>query len=473
MPGRAVYAARSVGNRRPPRRVPAPVPFPSAMRPVDRSAPRPARIRPAVPGTGRAAAALIAAAALALPVAAAAQQAPGSFSLPEPGESPAPAPQGPVDIREGVVIGPRVIAPPSARQEAGGRQQPERSEAREPARPAPTPSPARTPAPRPAPAAITQDPTLPAPADRTETATPENAAPYSGEPAADTAPSLDLAPGFDLLPAGPVREQPFELRVHRPALIERLRAFDGWIVAGLLLLVALLLVALLVPLWLARRRRKREVPRLAAISQPTRPFASAPDAAPAQAPLAQPASQPASQPAPQPAQSPPRIDLRLDVTAASRSVMTLTLDICLTLTNRSDWAVRDLAVAARLDCVRAGDGQGAAGSPGHGQPLGEIGRIGPHQGTALTGQLRLPVSELSLIRQGSGGGRVYIPLVHVTIAAQGVPATDCTFVIGTPSSAGAGRIRPLPVTAPVGGIYGLAAQLVHVPQAPAATPQPA
>jgi Meckel syndrome type 1 protein len=274
------------------------------------------------------------------------------------------------------------------------------------------------------------------------------------EAAPEIAPSLDLAPSFERAPSQATGPQQLELRVHQPALLDRLRAFEGWIIAGLLLLVAIL-----AGFWFLERRRNRIVPRLAAMSQPTGAFTADTEAASADSAAATPAS------------APPRIDLALTVTAASRSVMTLTLDIRLTLSNRSEAAVRGLLVSAKLDCVRPGETEARAA--GAGQPLGEIARIGPHQGTTLTGQVRLPVSELSLIRQGTGSGRVYIPLVHVTFAGEGVPATERTFVIGTPSAAGAGRLHPLPVAAQVGGIHGLAAQLVRVPEAPAPAREPA
>lgn len=394
-------------------------------------------------------------AAAGLPGEAAGQQRPESFTLPEPGPPPTPTPQGPVDIREGVVIGPRAIeepAPPARPEPAPAQTPPAAEPVADPvANPAPSPSPsARPPATPPdaPPSASREAPPASGPAATdNEEASAVGRSDDDGSPAPEAA---AIPPGGESepAPAPPPASATdagakLELRVHRPGLLDLLRAYEGWILAGLALLVALLLI-----FWLAERRRRAAPARLAP---------PAPDPSPA------------ASPPPDLAPQPPRIDARLDVVSATRSVMTLTLDLRLTLANRSDRAVRGLVVAAKLDCARPGED--AAAAIGAGEPLGEIARIGPQQGATVTAQLRLPVAELRLIRQGSG--RVYIPLVHVTFEGEGVPATLRTFVIGTPSAGGAGRLHPLPVGAQVGAIHGLAAQAVNIPDAPAAPPRTA
>lgn len=394
-----------------------------------------------------------------LPGEAAAQQRPESFTLPEPGPTPAPAPQGPVDVREGVVIGPRVIeepAPPERSDPAPARTPAADLPRLEPmASPAPSPfpnSPVGPPVPLASGAQATTSGEAPPPTDGTtarERATPDAAAsPSLGNAASLPAPSTPAATPAATSDVG----ANLELRVHRPGLLDLLRAYEGWILSGLALLVALLL-----QFWIAERRRRAALLRL---SPPT------PRSEEGAGRAAHP--RPAAAPDPSPpagiAQQPQRIDLRLDVVSATRSVMTLTLDLRLTIANRSDRAVRGLLVAAQLDCARPG--KDAAGAIGAGEPFGEIARIGAQQGATLAGQLRLPVADLHLIRHGSA--RVYIPLLHVTFEGEGVPATLRTFVIGTPSAGGAGRLHPLPVGTQVGSIPGLAAQSVRIPQAPAA-----
>lgn len=410
-------------------------------------------------GTSRTVRLLGLALGLALCAPALGQDQPRSFSLPEVSPSPTTAPQGPVDIRQGVVIGPRVIEEPAAERET----QP---------RPAPTAS-ASAAAPGPAPA------TTAAPAPSSPPVSPPDQAPteghQAGSPAIDAPPqpvksesdNRPLADPDDKQAAqsrppavGPANDQTIELRVHRPDLLDFLRAYEGWIAAALALVAAIAAA-----LWIAARRRSA-VKRLAPPEHAARPARVAADEA-------REVQRDAGRAPPSAAVGPvtvaPRIDLRIDVISASRSVMTLALDLRLTVSNRSERPVRGLSVLAKLDCARPGEPDGIA--VGAGQPLGDIARIGPQQGMTLAGRLELPVADLRLISQGSGW--VYIPLVHLTFEGEGVPATLRSFVIGTPSAAASGRLHPLPVAAPLGGIHGLAAQIVHIPESPVVRPSPA
>jgi Meckel syndrome type 1 protein len=159
-------------------------------------------------------------------------------------------------------------------------------------------------------------------------------------------------------------------------------------------------------------------------------------------------------------QEPPRIDLALEITAASRSLMMFTLEYRLTIANRSERAVGDLNTAMQLACARAG----AAPSSGAAQGLASIDRIGPHQARSLTGTLQLPLSAIAPLRQGQTP--LFVPLVHVTLEGESLPAQVRSFVIGTPSASG--RVHPITLDVPPGGIAGLVAQAVAIPPASAA-----
>lgn len=392
---------------------------------------------------------------LALAGQAQARQSPGTFTLPEPSPSPSPspstspnpspstrtAPQGPVDIREGVVIGPRVI------EEQGAEQSPEQSPA--PARQAPpsepVPAPAASPSPVPSPMPSPAPPPAPAPAPApSPAARAQGQAPVPEENVAQQPPDDPgerETPASALPPSAAEQEQDLDMRVHRPGLLDLLRAYEGWLLTALALLAALA-----VSFWIAARRR-------GGAPTPARPGHAADGDTERVAPV--------QQGAPGSAAVPPRIDLRLDMVGATRSMMLVSLDLRLTFSNRSERAVRGVSVSAKLDCARPDKAGGVAA--GTGQPLGEIARIGPHQGASLTGRVEMPVAELHLIEQG--GGLVFIPLVHVTFEGENVPATRRSFVIGTPSANGTGRLHPLSMAAPLGGIHGLRAQLVHIPRA--------
>jgi len=416
---------------------------------------------------GRIATFYVGAAALCSP--ALAQSSPGGFSLPEPSPSPAPAPQGPVDIRDGVVIGPRVIEDSAIERPAAERQAPT---ATSPPRPMPAPSPLSAPTPTARGAGTQARPTganeAPAePADGADGASaPLNVQTPADEALTDPA-SIDPNPAdardSSLPRQRDAEARALELRVYRPGLFDMLRAYEGWILAALALLAALIA-------WLviaARRRKdlKRLAPPGAAAEHEERTREVSREG---KRETAFSATSLAARSGPGPGDSPPPIDLRLDVVDASRSVRFLMLDVNLTLSNRSGFAVRGLSVAAKLDCARPGE-EGIG--PGASQPLGEIARIGPHQGASLSGRLELPVAELRLISHGNG--RVFIPLVHVTFEGEAVPATMRSFVIGTPSASGAGRLHPLPVAAPIGAIHGLAAQPVRVPECSETRSRPA
>ncbi len=375
-----------------------------------------------------------AALALAAPLAAQAsgQESPGTFSLPPPSPTPTPAPAGPNDERAGVVIPPRTA--PRPRITPVPVLTPEELASPSPrAAPTPAPTPAQTPAPN---RATTGNPPLPAASPApTLTATPSvspaaapSAVPPSGDP-------LALPPGIPgtLPETGPVAAAP-------PAEnTDTIFAFPAWEIfaAGGVGALAVLGAGLLV--W---RRRKPKVLRLASHS------ASASGAAAARA-----------------AEGGPDLadlHLALDVTTATRSLMMFTLGYRLNIANRSGRAVTDMRVAVQLVCARASGAN--VPSAGAAQALGEVPRIGPHQARSIMGEVQLALSAIQPLRQGITP--LFVPLVHVTIEAEGQPALTKTFVIGTPSASG--RVHPIKLDQPPGGIAGLVAQAVAIPSASAA-----
>lgn len=153
------------------------------------------------------------------------------------------------------------------------------------------------------------------------------------------------------------------------------------------------------------------------------------------------------------------LNLTLEVTGASRSVMMFTLDYRLTITNRSARAANDLTLGVALACARRGLENGVSPT------VARVERVGPHQSRIVTGKAQLPLSAIAPLRQGQLP--LFIPLVHVTLEAEGQRARTSSFVIGTPSTAG--RVHPIPLDTPPGAIPDLTAQAVAIPPAPAAT----
>ena len=377
--------------------------------------------------------------ALALALAAAPLAAQQTFSLPPASPSPTPAPAGPADERAGVAIPPRAVpsAVPTARPTTRPTGEPS-PQVQPLAIPSATATPQRTPAPResapPARAGAPAAPATPTAATAlppAPPAIPETAAapqtPQAGTPAASGAASPPaIAPADAGGEPGTVFLSGWSLPAWWP--------FAAGALAALMLLGAIAFVI---------RRRKARPLRLAA-----------PGAA-------------ANAGGPPPADStPPRLDLTLEITAASRSLMMFTLEYRLTIANRSERAVGDLNTAIALACARASAAAGGAAGPSAGaaQALASVDRIGPHQARSLTGTVQLPLSAIAPLRQGQTP--LFVPLVHVTLEGESLAAQARTFVIGTPSPSG--RVHPIALDVPPGGIAGLVAQAVAVPSASAA-----
>lgn len=356
---------------------------------------------------------LAAAAALALTAPLAAQDNPNTFKLPPPSPTPTPAPAGPADERAGMVIPPRAAPAPRITPV-----------------PVLTPEPQATTTPRTAPTA--RPTTAPPPAP---TRTPAPAATATAAPAPlPTASSDPLA-----LPTGIPQALPQIAPDTAPSAAppnetstDTIYAFPAWELIAAGGLAALVLLGAGVVLW---RRRKPKVLRLSA------------------APAATGASEAPSDLS--------DLYLTLDITTATRSMMMFTVGYRLNIANRAGSAVNDLRVAVQLACARA---SGGVPSVGAAQALGDVERIGPHQARSIAGEVQLPLSAIQPLRQGTTP--LFVPLVHITIEGDGQPAITKTFVIGTPSASG--RVHPIKLDQPAGGIAGLVAQAVAVPAASAA-----
>lgn len=392
---------------------------------------------------------LAASAALALAVPLAAQQNPGTFSLPPPRPAPTPAPAGPNDERAGVMIPPRAAptprptATPTPLPTAAPRPQPTTAPS------AALPAPVRTaPAPSGERLGTVLAPAPPAPTLPVPTTAPPAPAPTTAPAPLPTASSDPLAlppsiPGT-LPETGPVAAAPTAVNT------DTINAFSAWelpawelIAAGGVGALAVLGAGLLV--W---RRRKPKALRLAS---PLAVGAAAARAAGGRQ-----------------GTGPDLADLHLslDITTATRSLMMFTLSYRLNIANRSGRAVCDMRIAVQLVCARAiANPPGANGpSVGAAQALGQAPRIAPHQARTVTGEVQLALSAIQPLRQGTTP--LFVPLIHVTIEGDGQPALTKTFVIGTPSSSG--RVHPIQLNHPPGGIAGLVAQAVAVPSASAA-----
>lgn len=147
--------------------------------------------------------------------------------------------------------------------------------------------------------------------------------------------------------------------------------------------------------------------------------------------------------------APKRFDLRVDIVTAQRSFMALMVEYRVTVTNRSDRALRDIAVGGRLaDAQKAADAR-----TGEEASLELIERIGPHQSRSVSGEARLALSEITPIRQGNVP--VLVPMLHLSLAFADGEEQLRSFVVGMPSAVKGARLHPIPLDTPPGGIHGL------------------
>lgn len=134
--------------------------------------------------------------------------------------------------------------------------------------------------------------------------------------------------------------------------------------------------------------------------------------------------------------------------------MALTLKYRLTIANRSDWAVRDLVISADLVSARRNlpmEQQLASGATRL-AAAANIDRIGPQQTATITGELRLPISEIEIFQQGQMP--LCVPLARLRIEGAGIEPQLRNFLVGLGSGAIGGRVHPLPLSGPPGGYEG-------------------
>lgn len=349
--------------------------------------------------------------ALAVAAPLASQEQARDFVLPQPTPTPTPAPAGPVDERGGVAFPPRAAPAPRITPAPVVT-----------AEPTPSPSPLTQPSasPRTAPSTVVSPAIAPAPGPATSTPSPIPAPPAPGAtdpatPAALPLPTSD-APAIDLgEPQSPVLQ----------SVLPPWWPWAASALGGLALLIG--------GVTLSRRRK----PKVLYLAPPPLDGAAQNIAL----------------------DDLPPLDISVDIIAATRSMMMFTLAYRINLANRGDRAVNDLSIAAQL--ISAQSGASNAPSPGAAQQAQDLARIGPHQSRSVSGEIQLPLSQIAIVRQGSAA--LFIPLMHVTLEGEQQAVQTRSFVIGTPSTSGAGRLHPIRLDNPPGSIPGLRAQAVEMP----------
>lgn len=348
--------------------------------------------------------------ALALPAPTIAQSVQDFQLPPAPAPSASPQVEGPVDTENGVVpVRPRVIqrgaptpAPPArATQPAPAQSAPDRTAA--------TPSPAATPTTR---TRIPQRRSEPAPAGPSPIETPLDR-PLPGPVPTD----ISETPASPAAGVPPQSQQPAGGAPATPSE-EPDDESSGWI---WLLLVLLLGVAVAAGTVFWRRRHAGLPPPV--IEKPRVPAAVG------------------DSPASRDGQS---LSIQATALRLDRSFLNATLHYRLTLINRAEQALSEIAVGADLVSAHGNAApETQLAMPGLAlEPRHRIARIAPGQQIAVEGQVQLPLAAAQIIRQGRAA--LLVPLLRLVVSGKALDPLARTFVIGQ-TQAGSSKLQPFRV----------------------------
>lgn len=347
-----------------------------------------------------------------------AAQASGDYRLPGTAATPGSRAAGPVDPTD------PTIGLPRARPSATPSPTPTAPAPSPSATPRPTPAPSAAASPRPAaPRPLASSPARPAATQPAPTAVPTPAAPATAAPLAPIAatPSPEALPApLPVTEAAPPASEPLDWR--------------PWAGGG-----AILLAVLGALLWWRRRKPADPV----ADFEP--PVVAAPAAPDAPAP-ARPAAPTAAPPEPAAAAAPAGLALTLEARRMTASLMATTLSYAIRLTNTGPAPLA--AVAVEGDLVSA-----HASLPVERQIANDSHRLelrhahvalAPGESIEFTGDMRLPLTEITPIRAGAAA--YFVPLVRLRVEAEGgAPLPQVlvqTFVIGELPDQDGGALRP-------------------------------
>ena len=341
--------------------------------------------------------------AAAIPALAQAQSVDDFTLEPAPSPTATPQAQGPADTQRGVEIRPRAVNTPTPT-------------------PAPTSTPTSTAAPAPTPSPAIQSPeprpTATAPATRSSplpTVTPREVETTPPQPQVQPPSTPQVEAGEPAPATGPVPAPTTAPTALPTAPVEAGEPGKGlpWLPIG----AAAALLALLGAGFLFwKRRRETIVPEI------ERPVVAS---ARADGPVA----------------LADALSVRVENDKLIRSAAYATLKYRLTLINRTDGPLSDVAVG--IDLVSAHSGapmeQQIATDSTPLERRHDIARMSPRQSVTLEGQVQLPLAQAHVIRQGRHP--LLVPLMRVRVDGPGEGALLKTFVVGQ-GMPGGGRVQP-------------------------------
>ena len=137
------------------------------------------------------------------------------------------------------------------------------------------------------------------------------------------------------------------------------------------------------------------------------------------------------------------LQIAVELRKLTITLMNATLGYRLTLTNSGPEPLEDIAVAADLIGAHSSlPREMQLAGPGTALPeRHRLAGLAPGESASLTGELRLPLNQLTPIPQGRS--LLFVPLARFRIVAPGQDPRWFTLVAGQPSPSGTGAVQPV------------------------------
>ncbi len=134
--------------------------------------------------------------------------------------------------------------------------------------------------------------------------------------------------------------------------------------------------------------------------------------------------------------------MRVEAIKLTRSFMNATLDYRIILRNRTDSAVNNIAIGAKLVAAHGAlpVEQQIAGAHTELDAAHRIERLSPSQSKTIEGKLTLPLSAIQPIRQGNAS--LFVPILQLRADGPMIEPVIRSTVIGQVAAGGTERLQP-------------------------------
>lgn len=207
----------------------------------------------------------------------------------------------------------------------------------------------------------------------------------------------------------------------------------GWLAIAAVLAAGAMLLVL-------RRRSEGEG------QQPAEPARAEPPPAPAPTPRPAPAPAPAPAPVPAPASTPVDIGLagvELHVTSGRLSLSLMNAMLSVQLSLRQDGPVPLTGLTLRADLIGAHAAlrqEDQLGGPAQDAPVvARLADLQPGETQAVNAEVRLPLAQVTAIRQGRSS--LFVPLLRLALEGEGQDRRTQTILVGPPGEGG--QVQPV------------------------------